>query len=67
MTIDKIINKFSKKDLNNFKKYFKPVMPKSWNNDPDEWLTTINIEKVLDRIFRLRYLFNIITYLGAWF
>ena len=24
-------------------------MPKSWNNDPDEWLTTINIEKVLDQ------------------
>ena len=49
ITIDKIINKLSKKDIGIFKNLFKPMMPKIWDNNKYEWLNTLDIENVLNQ------------------
>jgi hypothetical protein len=33
----------------NIKDFLRPLMPKSWNKDPIEWLSTIDIEEVLNQ------------------
>jgi hypothetical protein len=31
------------------KKYFKPLAPKSWHSEPEQWLSNFDIEKVLEQ------------------
>jgi len=47
LTIDELMKSFSKSDKEKFKKSFKPMMPKEWENNPNEWLSTNDIENSL--------------------
>jgi hypothetical protein len=49
LTMDSLIQNLSKKELNKLKSNFKPPKPESWNKDNDKWLTTEDIEKILNR------------------
>lgn len=49
LTIDKLIDGLSVKQLKMLKSNFKPPMPTSWKKNKEEWLSTIDIENVLNR------------------
>ena len=53
LTMDSLINNLSKKELNLLKSNFKPPMPEDWKRDSGKWLTTIDIENVLNRYMEL--------------
>ena len=47
LSMNTIIEELPKEKLERFTKSFKPKMPKSWKNNKNEWLSNIDIEKVL--------------------
>ena len=49
ITISDIVNNLSSDDVEDFKSYFRPLMPKSWKNDINEWLSTSDIDNVLEQ------------------
>lgn len=58
ISIDKIITKLSDKELNEFKDMFKPIMPKSWYKNNNEWLNTYDIENVLKQYDKIDKAFH---------
>jgi hypothetical protein len=50
LTVQEIIRHLSPEELRLFKKSFKPQMPASWKKDPDEWLSTSNLDDVLKQL-----------------
>ena len=62
ITISEIINNLNQKEIRNFKKSFKPFMPEKWKSNPIEWLTTSDINKVLEQYQELHPDFK---YFGA--
>lgn len=50
LTIQEIIRHLSPEELKLFKNSFKPKMPSSWKNKPNEWLSTSNIDDVLNQM-----------------
>lgn len=49
ITISEIINNLNQKEIKNFKKSFRPVMPEKWKLNPIEWLNTSDINRVLEQ------------------
>ena len=49
MTIQEIIKHLSPEELSLFKNSFKPKKPSEWDKDPNTWLTTTNIDDVLNQ------------------
>lgn len=49
MNMNIIINGLSKSKLKRFYNSFKPQMPKSWKSNYNEWLSNIDIKKVLEQ------------------
>lgn len=47
LTIDEIMDNLSVQDKESFKNTFKPLMPLSWKKNPNEWLSTSDIENSL--------------------
>lgn len=50
LTIQEIIRHLSPEELKLFKNSFKPQMPASWKKKPNEWLSTSNIDDVLNQM-----------------
>lgn len=49
LTMNIIINNLSKEKIERFYNSFKPQMPKSWHTNYNEWLSNIDIMKVLEQ------------------
>ena len=47
LSMNTIIEELPKEKLERFTNSFKPKMPKGWKNNKNEWLSNIDIEKVL--------------------
>jgi len=47
--IKEVSNKLKKDEVEELKDNFKPDMPKKWEEDPNEWLTTEDIENALNQ------------------
>tara|TARA_B100000035_G_scaffold313115_2_gene326081 strand:+ start:2472 stop:3368 length:897 start_codon:yes stop_codon:yes gene_type:complete len=50
LTIQEIITHLSNEELLQFKKSFKPKKPSEWDKDPNTWLTTSQLELILDQL-----------------
>ena len=44
-----IKNNYDRELTEELSNYLKPIMPESWNSEPNKWLNTINIEDVLEQ------------------
>lgn len=62
LEIKQFKNELSKKDYEELKNSFRPLKPKSWNQNPNEWLTTENIDDVMEQYQNVNPTFE---YLGA--
>ena len=60
--LNKLKNKLTKAEIQEFKRSFKPDMPKKWEEDHNEWLTTEDIEKVMGQYAEA---FNDVYFYGA--
>lgn len=49
LSINLLVQHLSKKDMKVLKSNFKPDMPESWKKDKETWLTTVDIDNVLNR------------------
>lgn len=50
LTIQELIRHLSQEELSLFKESFKPKKPSEWNKDPNTWLTTTQLELILDQL-----------------
>ena len=50
LTIQELIKHLSPEELSIFKKSFKPKKPCKWSKNPNEWLTTSDLEKILEQL-----------------
>ena len=50
LTIQEIITHLSSEELLQFKKSFKPKKPSEWDKDPNTWLTTSQLELILNQL-----------------
>ena len=50
LTIQEIISHLSSEELSQFKRSFKPKKPHEWDKDPNTWLTTSQLELILDQL-----------------
>jgi hypothetical protein len=64
LTIDEIVKKLNKGEINEFNKSFRPKLPSHWkgNNEKDNWLDTDNINNVM---VQYEDAFKDFKYLGA--
>ena len=53
ITIKQIMNKLNKNDKIEFKRSFKPIMPKEWHKNHNEWLSTLDIENCLNQYLKI--------------
>ena len=49
LTMTNVIEHLSEKEIDILHANFKPPMPSTWKVNPEEWLTNIDLEKVLQR------------------
>lgn len=49
LSINLLVQNLSNKEMKLLKSNFKPDMPESWKTDKEKWLTTVDIDKVLNR------------------
>ena len=61
-TIDLIMSKLSKHEVDGFKSSFKPQMPEEWKNEPNKWLNTLDIDAVMEQYEQA---FSTFKYFGA--
>ena len=49
ITVQDIVKKLNNSEIDEFKEYFRPVMPEEWGDDKKAWLSTTDIDKVLEQ------------------
>ena len=49
LTVESIVNKLNNSEIDEFKEYFRPKMPDEWKDDKNAWLSTTDIDKVLEQ------------------
>ena len=62
LTVQDIVHKLKSEEVEEFKEQFKPKMPEDWKNEPNKWLNTNDIDKVMEQYEKYDDEF---TYLGA--
>ena len=62
LSVHDIVNKLKNSEVEEFKKYFKPEFPSSWQSEPNKWLNTTDIDTVLKQYQEANKNF---IYLGA--
>ena len=62
LTVDEIVRKLNNNEIEEFKDYFRPEMPDEWKEDNKAWLSTTDIDKVLEQYEEAHSDF---AYLGA--
>lgn len=62
LEIDKLKNQLTEEEYAELKNSFRPKKPESWKNNPNEWLTTENIDQVMEQYERANPHFE---YMGA--
>ena len=49
ITVQDIVKKLNNSEIDEFKEYFRPAMPEEWGDDKKAWLSTTDIDKVLEQ------------------
>lgn len=47
LTVSDLVNNLNKREIKEFKSFFKPSMPEEWKENKNEWLSTTDINNVL--------------------
>ena len=62
ITVQDIVDKLKSDEIDEFKDYFRPQLPEEWKDDKHAWLSTTDIDDVLEQYDNAH---NDFTYLGA--